>query len=122
MSTVSTPRPQFAPTPPSRRGRAVGPWHAVSAAAAAMIGYLLSVLAADTAPVHWPPPIAVAGLVVPAGTVFAGTSPIARDLVHDTLGVQGVAVGIGSGAGCPPCRLSPATTAAPTSTNTTTST
>lgn len=97
MSTANTSPPQLAPAPPSRLGRAVGSRRAVSAAAA-MIGYLLSVVAANTASVNWPP-LVVGGLFVPAGTVFAGTSLTARDLVHDTLGARGVAVGIAAGAG-----------------------
>ncbi|MFD0204258.1 MULTISPECIES: VUT family protein [Saccharothrix] len=72
-----------------------------------MIGYLLSVVAAaNVASVHWPP-LVVAGLVVPAGTVFAGTSLTARDLVHDRLGVRGVAVGIAAGAGLSAMLASP---------------
>ncbi|MFI7679323.1 hypothetical protein [Actinophytocola sp. NPDC049390] len=67
-------------------------------AAAAMIGYLRSVVAANIASVHWPP-LVLGGLVVPAGSVFAGTSLTARDVVHDRLGARGVAVGIAAGAG-----------------------
>jgi uncharacterized PurR-regulated membrane protein YhhQ (DUF165 family) len=96
MSVATTPPLQLAPAPPSRRGWPVGSRHAVSAVAA-MIGYLLSVVAANIASVHWPPLVAV-GLIVPAGTVFAGMSLTARDLVHDTLGAHGVAAGIAAGA------------------------
>jgi queuosine precursor transporter len=96
MSAATTPPSQLAPAPPSRRGWPVGSRHAVPAGAA-MIGYLLSVVAANIASVHWPPLVA-AGLIVPAGTVFAGMSLTARDLVHDTLGAHGVAAGIAAGA------------------------
>jgi uncharacterized PurR-regulated membrane protein YhhQ (DUF165 family) len=75
-------------------------------AAAAMIGYLLSVVAANIASVHWPSLVA-GGLVVPAGTVFAGTSLTARDLVHDRFGARGVAVGIAAGAGLSAVLASP---------------
>ncbi|PWK84472.1 hypothetical protein C8D88_10887 [Lentzea atacamensis] len=71
-----------------------------------MIGYLLSVVAANIASVHWAP-LVVGGLVVPAGTVFAGTSLTARDLMHDRLGVRGVAVGIAAGAGLSAVLASP---------------
>lgn len=97
MSTANTSPPQLVLAPPSRWARVVGSRHA-GWAAAAMIGYLLSVVAANIASVHWPP-LVVGGLVVPAGTVFAGTSLTARDLVHDRLGARGVAVGIAAGAG-----------------------
>lgn len=72
----------------------------------AMIGYLLSAVAANIASVYWPPLVA-AGLVVPAGTVFAGASLTARDLVHDRLGARGVAVGIAAGAGLSAVLASP---------------
>jgi uncharacterized PurR-regulated membrane protein YhhQ (DUF165 family) len=75
-------------------------------AAAGMIGYLLSVVAANIASVHWPP-FVFGGLLVPAGTVFAGTSLTLRDLVHDTLGGRGVAAGIGAGAGLSAVLASP---------------
>ncbi|NUT52789.1 MAG: VUT family protein [Saccharothrix sp.] len=71
-----------------------------------MIGYLLSIVAANIASEHWPP-LVIGGLVVPAGTVFAGTSLTARDLVHDKLGVRGVAVGIAAGAGLSAVLASP---------------
>ena len=67
-------------------------------AVAAMVGYLLAVVAANIASVCWPP-LVVGGLVVPAGTVFAGASLTARDLVQDRLGVRGVVMGIVAGAG-----------------------
>ncbi len=96
MSTVTTPPPQFVPATSSQRSRTAGSRQTVSAVAA-MIGYLFSVVTANIASTHWPPLIA-AGLVVSAGTVFAGTSLTARDLVHDALGAQGLAVGIAAGA------------------------
>lgn len=97
MSTATTSPPQFVSAPPSRWARAVGSRHAGSAAAATL-GYLPSVVAANIASVHWPP-LDVGGLLVPAGTVFAGTSLTARDLVHDRLGTRGAAAGIAAGAG-----------------------
>lgn len=105
MSAANTSPPQFVLAPRNRWARVVGSRHAGSAAAA-MIGYLLSVVAANVASVHWPP-LVVAGLLVPAGTVFAGTSLTARDLVHDRLGVRGVAVGIAAGAGLSAMLASP---------------
>jgi queuosine precursor transporter len=97
MSTANTSSPQCAPALLGRWAGLAGLRQA-GYAAAAMIGYLLSVVAANIASVHWPP-FVVGGLVVPAGTVFAGTSLTARDLVHDRLGARGVAVGIAAGAG-----------------------
>ncbi|MGW5049781.1 VUT family protein [Actinokineospora sp. NPDC004072] len=76
-----------------------------------MVGYLLSVVAANTASAHWPP-LVVGGLVVPAGTLFAGAGLTARDLVHDTLGASGVAVGIAVGAGLSAVVASPRIAAA----------
>jgi queuosine precursor transporter len=72
-------------------------WRPVVSAVAAMTGYLLSVVAANVASVHWPP-LVIGGLSVPAGTVFAGTSLAARDLVHDTLGARAAAAGTAAGA------------------------
>lgn len=102
MSTANTSRrPHFASappvSPPCRWGRVVGTRHAVLAAMA-MVLYLLSVVAANMASVHWQP-LVIGGLVIPAGTVFAGASLTARDLVHDTLGTRGVVAGIAAGAG-----------------------
>lgn len=105
MSTANTSPPQLVLAPPSRWARAAGLRQA-GFAVAAMIGYLLSVVAANIASVHWPP-FVVGGLVVPAGTVFAGTSLTARDLVHDRLGTRGVAVGIAAGAGLSAVLASP---------------
>lgn len=105
MSTANTSPPQLVLAPPSRWARVVGSRHA-GFGAAAMIGYLLSVVAANFASVHWPP-LVVGGLVVPAGTVFAGTSLTARDLVHDRLGACGAAVGIAAGAGLSAVLASP---------------
>ncbi|WP_231500200.1 VUT family protein [Saccharothrix sp. NRRL B-16314] len=75
-------------------------------AVAAMVGYLPSVVAANVASVLWPPML-VAGLLVPAGTLFAGAALTARDLLHDTLGVHGVAAGIVVGAGLSAALASP---------------
>lgn len=105
MSTANTTPPQLASAPQNSWVRSAGSWHAVSAAAAT-IGYLLSVVAANITSVHWPP-IVVAGLVIPAGTVFAGTSLTARDLVHDRLGARGVAMGTAAGAGLSAVLASP---------------
>ncbi|MFI7680619.1 VUT family protein [Actinophytocola sp. NPDC049390] len=110
MSTMNTSPPQLTPTQPRREGWTVRPWHAVHAAAA-MTGFLVSVVASNIVSVHWPP-IVIAGLVVPAGTVFAGTSLTARDLVHGTLGAYGVAVGIVAGAGLSAVFASPQMAAA----------
>ncbi len=71
-----------------------------------MIGYLLAVVAANIASVRWPP-LVVGGLLVPTGTVFAGTSLTARDLVHGRLGACGVSVGIAAGAGLSAASASP---------------
>jgi len=80
-----------------RRARAVTRWRPVVFPATATIGYLLSVVAANIASVHWPP-LVIGGLLVPAGTVFAGISLTTRDLVHDKLGARGVVAGITAGA------------------------
>jgi hypothetical protein len=63
-----------------------------------MFGYLLSIVAANVASVVCPP-LMVGALLVPAGTVFAGASLTARDLVQDTLGAPAVAVAIVAGTG-----------------------
>jgi uncharacterized PurR-regulated membrane protein YhhQ (DUF165 family) len=63
-----------------------------------MAGYLLTVIAANVASVCWPP-LTVGELLIPAGTLFAGASLTARDLLHDALGAGGVAAGILAGAG-----------------------
>lgn len=97
MSTASTSLRRFVSAPPSRWGRAVDSWNAVLVAAV-MIVYLLLVVAANIASVRWPP-LVVEELVVPAGTVFAGASLTVRDLVHETIGARGAAVGIVAGAG-----------------------
>lgn len=68
-------------------------WRSVVGGVLVIAGYLCSVVAANVASVHWPP-LVVGGLVVPAGTLFAGASLTARDLIHDALGVRGVAAAI----------------------------
>lgn len=78
--------------------RSTGLWRSVVVGVLVMAGYLGSVVAANVASVHWPP-LAIGGLVVPAGTLFAGASLTVRDLLHDGLGVRGVAAGILVGAG-----------------------
>jgi len=75
----------------------VGMWRP-AVPVAVMVGYLLSVVAAGVASVHWAP-IVVGGLSVPAGTLFAGAGLTARDLLHDALGARAVAFGIVAGAG-----------------------
>lgn len=60
----------------------------------ALAGYLFSVVAANIAAVHLPV-LALAGLLVPAGTLFAGLSLTARDLLHDIVGTRGLAAGAG---------------------------
>jgi uncharacterized PurR-regulated membrane protein YhhQ (DUF165 family) len=71
-----------------------------------MTGYLLSIVGANIASVHWPP-VLLAGLTIPAGTVFAGVCLTARDLVQDALGWRGVTVGIAAGAGLSALLASP---------------
>jgi queuosine precursor transporter len=88
------------------RARAVARWRPVVFPVTAMIGYLLSVVACNVASVHWPP-LVVGGLLVPSGTVFAGMSLTARDLVHDELGARGVVAGIAAGAGLSAVLASP---------------
>lgn len=94
MNTTTTTRscvraePMLRPTA-SKRSTLLG--------ATAAAGYLLSVVAANTASVHWPP-LTIGGLLVPAGTLFAGTCLTARDLLHDVLGTRGVVTGVLAGA------------------------
>lgn len=76
--------------------RPAGLWRSMVLGVTVMVGYLLSVVAANVATVHWAP-FAVGGLLVPAGTLFAGASLTARDLVHDALGGHGVVAGIVAG-------------------------
>lgn len=78
--------------------RAGNLWRSEVLGVALLGGYLLSVVAANVASAHRTP-LTVGGLSVPAGTLFAGTSLTARDLVHDALGARGVAVGMMVGAG-----------------------
>lgn len=100
MSAATTPP---AVSDASRRVRAAISW---PSAVAAMIGYLFTVVAANIASVHWPP-LVIGGLLVPAGTVFAGASLTARDLVHDMIGARGAAAGIVAGAGLSAVLASP---------------
>ncbi|WP_246029745.1 VUT family protein [Saccharothrix variisporea] len=62
-----------------------------------MAAYLGCVLATNWASIHWPP-LNVYGLLIPAGTMFAGTTLALRDLVHEHLGMPGVAGGLITGA------------------------
>lgn len=64
---------------------------------AALAVYLVSVVAANIASVHLPAS-AFAGLVVPTGTLFAGVSLTVRDLLHDRVGIRGLAAGMAAGA------------------------
>jgi uncharacterized PurR-regulated membrane protein YhhQ (DUF165 family) len=73
--------------------------------------YLFAVVAANVASVHLAP-LMVGGLVVPAGTLFAGASLTARDILHDTLGPRWVAAGILVGAGLSAVVASPQIAAA----------
>ncbi|WP_424187659.1 VUT family protein [Actinokineospora sp. G85] len=73
---------------------------------AAMVGYLLSVVAANAVSVHWSP-LAGGGLLIPAGTLFAGVSLTARDLLHDVCGPRGVAADIMIGTGVSAVLASP---------------
>lgn len=72
----------------------------------ALAGYLFSVVAANIAAAHLPV-LAVAGLLVPAGTLFAGLSLTARDLLHDIVGTRGLAAGMAAGAGLSAVLASP---------------
>ncbi|WP_231648464.1 VUT family protein [Saccharothrix sp. NRRL B-16348] len=65
---------------------------------AVLAGYLVAVVAANIASVHWPPLI-VGGMLLPAGTLFVGAGLTLRDLVHDRCGALGVTAGILAGAG-----------------------
>ncbi|WP_436499517.1 VUT family protein [Actinokineospora sp. HUAS TT18] len=94
MNTPTTPTTPTAPRSASPRPITGRP---TVRGVATMVGYLLSVVAANVASVHYPP-LALAGLLVPAGTLFAGASLTARDLLHDALGPRGVAAGIAAGA------------------------
>ncbi|WP_459714363.1 VUT family protein [Actinophytocola sp. KF-1] len=72
----------------------------------ALAGYLLSVVAANVASVHWSV-FAVAGLLIPAGTLFAGMTLTARDVIHDAMGTRWVAVDMAVGAGLSAVLASP---------------
>lgn len=96
MNSADTSARQFVPALLNRWAQVVGSRHAGSAAA--MIGYLLSVAAANIASAHCPS-LVIGALIVPAGTVFAGTSLTARDIVYDRLGARGTGLGIAVAAG-----------------------
>lgn len=72
----------------------------------ALAAYLFAVVAANIASVHLPA-LLVTGLVVPEGTLFAGASLTARDLLHDTVGGRGVTASIVVGAGLSAVLASP---------------
>ncbi|WP_309117565.1 VUT family protein [Saccharothrix sp.] len=61
------------------------------------LAYLASVFAANWTSTHWPP-LTVTGLVVPAGTLFAGATLALRDLIHETLGTVGLTAALLAGA------------------------
>lgn len=65
--------------------------------AVALTGYLLLVLAANLTWEHLPPLDLAGVLRVPVGALLAGLCLTARDLLHDTLGTRGVALGIAAG-------------------------
>lgn len=97
MSPATTPPTTAAATTITGAARPVfrstALWRSVVGGVLVIAGYLLSVVAANIASIHWPP-LVVGGLVVLAGTLFAGTSLTARDLLHDALGVRGAAAAI----------------------------
>ncbi len=95
MSAATTPATSVAARPVFG---STASWRSVVAGVLVTAGYLLSVVVANIASVHWPP-LAIGGLLVPAATLFAGASLTARDLLHDALGVCGVAAVILAGAG-----------------------
>jgi uncharacterized PurR-regulated membrane protein YhhQ (DUF165 family) len=56
-----------------------------------------AIIAANWFSAHWAP-LLVGVIVVPAGTMWAGLTLCLRDLLHEVLGVPGVAGAIGFGA------------------------
>ncbi len=91
--------------------RTTSPWRSVVLGVVVAAWYLFSVVAANVASVHLAP-LVVGGLVVPAGTLFAGACLTARDMLHDTLGPRWVAAGILVGAGLSAVVASPQIAAA----------
>lgn len=63
-----------------------------------VVAYVGSIVTANWTSTHLPT-VDVGPLIVPAGTMLAGTTFTLRDLLHDTLTTQGVAVAIAVGAG-----------------------
>jgi uncharacterized PurR-regulated membrane protein YhhQ (DUF165 family) len=63
----------------------------------ALAAYVGSVVMANWASTHWAA-VLVGPLLVPAGTAWAGVTLTLRDLLHETLGRQGVVVAIVVGA------------------------
>lgn len=86
-------------------------WRSTVLGVVVVAWYLFSVVAANVASVHLAP-LVVGGLVVPAGTLFAGACLTARDMLHDTLGPRWVAAGILVGAGLSAVVASPQIAAA----------
>ena len=86
-------------------------WRSVGFGVVVAAWYLFCVVAANVASVHVGP-LVVGGLVVPAGTLFAGASLTARDMLHDTFGPGWVAAGILVGAGLSAVVASPQIAAA----------
>lgn len=76
-----------------------------------MASYVGTVVAANWASVH-APPLLVASILVPAGTVFAGLTLTLRDGLHETAGWPGVVAGIAAGTGLSGLLASPAIAAA----------
>lgn len=62
------------------------------------VGYVGTIVVSNWASTHWPT-LHVGLLMVPAGTLWAGTTFTLRDLLHDLLGTRIVAVAIVVGAG-----------------------
>lgn len=86
-------------------------WRSAALGMVVVAWYSFSVAAANVASVHLAP-LVVGGLVVPAGTLFAGACLTARDMLHDTLGPRWVAAGIPVGAGLSAVLASPQIAAA----------
>lgn len=62
------------------------------------VAYAGTVVAANWASVHWSATV-LGSLVIPAGTLWAGVTLTLRDLLYETAGSAGVAVGVTVGTG-----------------------
>jgi queuosine precursor transporter len=95
---------------PATRWREVrGGWGARRSAwvrAAVGIGYVATIVAANWTSTHCPP-LAVGTLLVPAGTLWAGATFTARDVVHETTNYCGVLAAIAVGGAVSWCLASP---------------